>query len=129
MIYLALTIYAWLIVARTVLSWLQPRPGSAVFRAYRVLFDVTEPYLALLLVLFIAIQILVRLQRFGQRLAASELPPASGARRKRVDLSATRSRPVGTASGAGREPVHRRELLLGQRPGRCRGHVGADLRG
>jgi len=46
-IYLALTIYAWLIVARTVLSWLQPRPGSAVFRAYRVLFDVTEPYLAL----------------------------------------------------------------------------------
>ena len=38
-IYLALTIYAWLIVARTVLSWLQPRPGSAVFRAYRVLFD------------------------------------------------------------------------------------------
>ena len=83
MIYLALTIYAWLIVARTVLSWLQPRPGSAVFRAYRVLFDVTEPYLALfrrllpmarsgavdidfspvalLLVLFIAIQILLRL--------------------------------------------------------------------
>jgi len=82
-IYLALTIYAWLIVARTVLSWLQPRRGSAVFRDFRVLFDVTEPYLALfrrllpmtrigavgidfspvvaLLVLFIAIQILVRL--------------------------------------------------------------------
>ena len=45
-----------------------------------------------LLVLFIAIQILVRLQRFGQRLAASELPPGRGPRRKRVDLSATRSR-------------------------------------
>jgi YggT family protein len=46
-IYLALSVYGWLIVARAVLSWLQLRPGSALFPVYKVLYDVTEPYLAL----------------------------------------------------------------------------------
>ena len=40
--------------------------------------DIDFSPVALLLVLFIAIQILVRLQRFGQRLAASVLPPEGG---------------------------------------------------
>ena len=82
-IYLAVTIYAWLIVARAVMSWLNPRPGTAVYRVNAVLVDVTEPYLGLfrrvipmariggtgvdfgaavaLLVLFIVLQVLVRL--------------------------------------------------------------------
>jgi YggT family protein len=46
-IYLALTIYAWMIVARAVLSWLHLRPGSALFGLDRVLFQATEPYVAL----------------------------------------------------------------------------------
>jgi uncharacterized protein YggT (Ycf19 family) len=45
-VYLAVTIYAWLIVARSLMSWLQLRPGSAVYGLYKVLVDVTEPYLA-----------------------------------------------------------------------------------
>ena len=82
-IYLAITVYAWLIVARAVMSWLQLRPGTAAYRVYAVLVDVTEPYLGLfrrvipvariggtgvdfgaavaLLVLFIVLQVLVRL--------------------------------------------------------------------
>ena len=82
-IYLAITVYAWLIVARAVMSWLHPRPGTAVYRVNAVLVDVTEPYLGLfrrvipvariggagvdfsaavaLLVLFILLQVLVRL--------------------------------------------------------------------
>ena len=48
MIYLALTIYAWLIVGRAAFSWLHLRPGSALFRIDRVLYTATEPYLALL---------------------------------------------------------------------------------
>ena len=82
-IYFAITIYAWLIVARAVMSWLQLRPGTAVYRVNAVLVDVTEPYLGLfrrvipvariggtgvdfsavvaLLVLFIVLQVLVRL--------------------------------------------------------------------
>jgi YggT family protein len=82
-IYLAVTIYAWLIVARAVMSWLHPRPGTALYRVDAVLVDVTEPYLGLfrrvipvarfggagvdfsavvaLIVLFIALQVLVRL--------------------------------------------------------------------
>ncbi len=82
-IYLAVTIYAWLIVARAVMSWLNPRPGTAVYRVNAVLVDVTEPYLGLfrrvipvarvggagfdisavvaLIVLFIVLQVLVRL--------------------------------------------------------------------
>jgi YggT family protein len=46
MIYLALTIYAWMIVARAVLSWLHPHPGSALFRLDGVLSQATEPYVA-----------------------------------------------------------------------------------
>ena len=82
-IYFAITIYAWLIVARAVMSWLHPRRGTAVYRVNAVLVDVTEPYLGLfrrvipmariggtgvdfgaavaLLVLFIVLQVLVRL--------------------------------------------------------------------
>jgi YggT family protein len=82
-IYLAITIYAWLIVARAVMSWLQLRPGTAAYRIYGVLVEVTEPYLGVfrrvipvariggagvdlsaavaLLVLFIVLQVIVRL--------------------------------------------------------------------
>jgi YggT family protein len=82
-IYLAITIYAWLIVARALMSWLQLKPGSAVYGIYKVLVDVTEPYLGVfhrlipvariggtgvdfsaavgLIVLFIALQVLLRL--------------------------------------------------------------------
>jgi YggT family protein len=45
--YLATVIYGWLIIARALLSWSSPRPGSAVFPSYRVLVSVTEPYLRL----------------------------------------------------------------------------------
>ena len=83
LIYLAITIYAWLIVARAVMSWLRPRPGTAVYRVNAVLVDVTEPYLGLfrrvipvarmggtgvdlsavvaLIVLFIVLQVLLRM--------------------------------------------------------------------
>jgi YggT family protein len=47
MVYLALTIYAWMIVARAVLSWLHLHPGSALFRLDRLLCQATEPYVAL----------------------------------------------------------------------------------
>jgi len=82
-IYLALTLYAWLIVARMLLSWVQLRPGGTASKANRVLVDMTEPYLApfrrlipmvrmgamsmdfspvvALLVLFVAMQVLARL--------------------------------------------------------------------
>ena len=82
-IYLALTIYAWLIVARMLLTWVQLRPGGTAYRVNKVLVDMTEPYLApfrrlipvarigatgmdfspvvALLVLFAAMQILARL--------------------------------------------------------------------
>jgi len=82
-IYLAITIYAWLIVARALMSWLHPRPGTALYRVNAVLVDVTEPYLGLfrrvvpvariggtgvdfsaavgLIVLFVVLQVLVRL--------------------------------------------------------------------
>jgi YggT family protein len=45
-IYFALTIYAWMIVGRAVLTWLHLRPGTALFRLDRVLCQVTEPYVA-----------------------------------------------------------------------------------
>jgi YggT family protein len=82
-IYLAITIYAWLIVARALMSWLHPRPGTATYRINAVLVDVTEPYLGpfrrlipvarfggtgidfsavvALIVLFVVLQVLVRL--------------------------------------------------------------------
>jgi len=83
LVYLAVMIYAWLIVARAVLSWVQVRPGATVYRANKVLVDVTEPYLGLfrrilpvarvgsvgidwssivaLIVLFVVLQVLARL--------------------------------------------------------------------
>lgn len=45
--YLVVMLYAWLIVARAVLSWLRIRPGSKLYRVNRALVDVTEPYLLL----------------------------------------------------------------------------------
>jgi YggT family protein len=45
--YFAITVYAWLIIARAILSWVPVRPGGAVYRVNRVLVDVTEPYLGL----------------------------------------------------------------------------------
>ena len=45
--YLLVMIYVWLIVARAVLSWFRPGPGTLVFRLDRVLFKLTEPYLAM----------------------------------------------------------------------------------
>ena len=82
-IYLLVLIYAWLIVARAVLSWFRVRPGGPVFHAYRALYFLTEPYLRLfrrvlpvarigfvgldlsalvgLIILFIVIQVLARL--------------------------------------------------------------------
>ena len=80
--YLLVTIYFWLIVARAVLSWFRSGPGALFFRLDRVLFKLTEPYLAMfrrivptgragsigidwsytvaLLVLFIVLQVLGR---------------------------------------------------------------------
>ena len=82
-IYFAITIYAWLIGARAVMAWLNLRPGSAACSLQTVLVNVTEPYLGLfrrvvpvariggtgldfsavvaLIVLFVALQVLVRL--------------------------------------------------------------------
>jgi len=82
-IYLAITIYAWLIVARAVMSWLNPHPGTALYRVNAVLVEVTEPYLSpfrrlipvariggsaidfssvvALIVLFVVLQLLARL--------------------------------------------------------------------
>ena len=46
LLYLAVTLYMWLIVARALLSWFPLRPGGVAMRIYDVLFDVTEPYIA-----------------------------------------------------------------------------------
>ena len=43
LLYLAITVYAWLIVGRALLSWLRPTPGSVLFRIDRLLYRVTEP--------------------------------------------------------------------------------------
>lgn len=47
LLYLVVMIYAWLIVARAVLSWVQLRRGTAIYRVNAVLVQVTEPYLGL----------------------------------------------------------------------------------
>ncbi|MFA4966511.1 MAG: YggT family protein [Thermoleophilia bacterium] len=47
LIYLAVMVYAWLIVGRALLSWLRLRRGSVLYRIQGVLYDVTEPYLSL----------------------------------------------------------------------------------
>ena len=83
LIYLALSVYAWLIVARALLSWFSFRPGTTMYRMKSVVHDVTEPYLSLfrrflpmpraggvgidlsalvgLIVLFVLIQLVARL--------------------------------------------------------------------
>jgi YggT family protein len=82
-LYLAAMIYGWLIVARALLSWFPIRHGTVVWRVQGVIFALTEPYLAFfrrllppgrfgsvgidwsflagLLVVFVVIQVLVRL--------------------------------------------------------------------
>ena len=82
-VYLAVMIYGWLIVARALLSWFHLRPGTPLYGLNGVLVRLTEPYLALfrrflpvgrfgsigidwsflvaLLVLFVVLQVLVRL--------------------------------------------------------------------
>jgi YggT family protein len=47
LLYLALVVYAWLIVARALLSWFPLRSGTAVYRFYSFVHDATEPYLSL----------------------------------------------------------------------------------
>jgi YggT family protein len=47
LLYLALTIYLWLIIARALLSWFPLRPGGLPARLYSILFDITEPYLGI----------------------------------------------------------------------------------
>lgn len=47
LVYLVVMLYAWLIVARAVLSWVRPTPGSTFSRVNRVLVDLTEPYVGL----------------------------------------------------------------------------------
>jgi YggT family protein len=81
--YILIQIYFWLIVARAVLSWFRPGPGTLVSGLDRVLFRLTEPYLALfrrivpmgragsvgidwsytvaLLVLFVVLQVVARM--------------------------------------------------------------------
>ena len=46
-VYLALMIYGWLIVARALLTWFRLRPGGPASRLHRVLVRLTEPYLRL----------------------------------------------------------------------------------
>lgn len=46
-IYLALTVYLWLIVARALLSWFPIRSGTAMYRVYNFVYEATEPYLSL----------------------------------------------------------------------------------
>jgi YggT family protein len=47
LVYLVTMLYAWLIVARAILSWVRPTPGTTFYRVNRVLVDVTEPYVGL----------------------------------------------------------------------------------
>ena len=45
-IFYALVVYSWLIVARALLSWFTLRPGTFAYSVYSMIYDVTEPYLA-----------------------------------------------------------------------------------
>ena len=47
LVYLAALVYVWLIVGRAILSWVRPRPGTAVYRVEKTLVAVTEPYVGL----------------------------------------------------------------------------------
>lgn len=46
-LYIALNIYSWLIVARALLSWIPLNPGTIVYKMYMFISNATEPYLAL----------------------------------------------------------------------------------
>ena len=46
-VYLVLTVYGWMIVARALLSWIAVRPGTQMDRVSGVLYQLTEPYLAI----------------------------------------------------------------------------------
>jgi len=43
----ALTAYSFAILLRIILSWVPLRSGTASYRLYSILYDVTEPYLRL----------------------------------------------------------------------------------
>lgn len=47
LVYLALVIYSWLIVARALFSWFPVQPGSPAYGVQRFLVRVTEPYLSI----------------------------------------------------------------------------------
>lgn len=42
-----LSVYSWAIIARALLSWFPLRQGTASYKVYSFLYDVTEPYLQL----------------------------------------------------------------------------------
>jgi YggT family protein len=46
-LYVAVTIYAWLIVVRALLSWFRLGSGTPLSRLQRLVYALTEPYLAL----------------------------------------------------------------------------------
>jgi YggT family protein len=46
-LYAALLIYSWLIIARAVLSWFRAPYGGPVYQIQRALYALTEPYLRL----------------------------------------------------------------------------------
>jgi YggT family protein len=82
-IYIAAMIYGWLIVLRALLSWFRVRPDHPLVRIRWILISITEPYLRLfrrilptprvgavgidlstlagLIVLFVVIQVVVRI--------------------------------------------------------------------
>jgi YggT family protein len=43
--YYALSVYAWMIIGRSLLSWVRPRPGGVLARIDATLVTLTEPYL------------------------------------------------------------------------------------
>lgn len=47
LVYLAFSIYAWMIIIQVALSWFRPRPGTVLHRVYRLFSDATEPYIDL----------------------------------------------------------------------------------
>ena len=42
LLYLAITVYAWLIIGRALLSWVRPTPGSMLLRIDKLLYRATE---------------------------------------------------------------------------------------
>ena len=65
----ALTIYSLLILGRILLSWIPLRSGTASYKVYTMLYDVTEPYLRVF-------RRFLPLVRFGN--AALDLSPIVG---------------------------------------------------